>query len=44
VAEMTIRTNAERGLLLAILLSAVTLVLEIAGRWATSTSGARFCM
>jgi len=28
---MTIRTNAERGLLLAILLSAVTLVLEIAG-------------
>ena len=31
MAEMTIRTNAERGLLLAILLSAVTLVLEIAG-------------
>lgn len=31
MAETTIRTNAERGLLLAILLSAVTLVLEIAG-------------
>jgi len=31
VAGTTIRTNAERGLLLAILLSAVTLVLEIAG-------------
>lgn len=31
MAKMTIRTNAERGLLLAILLSAVTMVLEIAG-------------
>lgn len=31
MVETTIRTNAERGLLLAILLSAVTLVLEIAG-------------
>jgi hypothetical protein len=29
--ETTIRTNAERDLLLAILLSAVTLILEIAG-------------
>jgi hypothetical protein len=31
VAETTIRTHAERGFLLAILLSGVTLVLEIAG-------------
>ena len=31
MAKMTFRTNAERGLLLAILLSAVTMVLEIAG-------------
>ena len=30
MAETTVRTHAERGLLLAILLSAVTLVLEIA--------------